>query len=472
MDQRRKLAWIVITVAAAILTYQLFIPPVVGLADQGDFARIIGTFGYAPEDRSATIAFVAQKYVPDSAARKPEWEQPSSEYLFVASAILLNKIISPDGKLDIIVIGAVHALAFLAAFARLLLVTKQYRASPVLWIIGLVALTDVGYAAYWNSFYAEPASCIFFLLLAAESIAICNSERVSPRQIALWSLWAILFVMAKAQNEPLGILLTLFSMRLCWWTKERATRQLAFLASALIAAATLFNIVTIPARVQWADAYNHMFLAILPESRNPSADLKAFGLQPALAEYSGTGAWSPGSAFQGMVESGLIGNQITHAAIARFYLQRPARIWRHAKILLPIAFSLRPEWCGNFERTAGHPPGARSAAFTLWSGFHQQVLRRIGKLILILLFFSPAFAVIAWIRLPEQRRHIELLALLSVSCLTAFLVAALGDAWDNVKHLFLFNLMLDACLIFAAGFIISPKSKGSPSSNVTLAHDD
>src|SRR5260370_31018866 len=108
----------------------------VGLADQGDFARIIGTFGYAPEDRSATIAFVAEKYVPDPAARKPEWEQPSSEYLFVACANLLNKIISSDDKLDIVVIGAVHVLAFLAAFARLLLVTKQYRSSPVLWIIG------------------------------------------------------------------------------------------------------------------------------------------------------------------------------------------------------------------------------------------------------------------------------------------------------------------------------------------------
>ena len=468
MDRRRKLAWMVIAVAAAVLSYQLFIPPIVGLADQGDFARIIGTFGYAPEDRSATIAFVAPKYVPDPAARKPEWEQPSSEYLFVACAILLNKIISPDGKLDIVVIGAVHALAFLAAFARLLLVTKQYRAGPVLWIIGLVALTDVGYAAYWNSFYAEPASCIFFLLLAAESIAISNSKQASPRKIALWTLWAILFVMAKAQNAPLGVLLTLFSVRLCWWTNYRGT----VLCPVLIGAATLFNVLTIPARVQWADAYNHMFLAILPESGNPSADLQAFSLEPSLAKYSGTGAWSPGSAFHDMVASGVVGNQITHAAIARFYLQHPARIWRHSKTLLPIAFSLRPEWCGNFERTAGRPPGARSTAFTLWSGLHEHVLRRISKLILILLCLSPAIALLAWIRSPDQRRHIELLTLLSIGCLTAFLVAALGDAWDNVKHLFLFNLMLDACLIFVIGFIISPKSKDSPSSLGVPSNDD
>ncbi len=469
---RRKLAWIIVAAAAVILTYQLFIAPIIGLADQGDFGRILGRFGYAAEDKSATIAFVAPKYVSDQNSRRHGWEQFSSEYLFVACAILLNKIISPDGKLDIVVIGIVHTLAFLAAFARLLTVTKQYRVSPYLWVAGLIVLTDVGYAAYWNSFYAEPASCIFFLLLAAESIAICNSSRVSAGQITLWSLWAILWIMAKAQNAPLGVLLTLFSVRLWWWTKERATRQLAILGCVLIGSATLINIITIPAGVRFADSYNQMFLAILPESRNASADLNALDLQPELVKYSGTGAWSPGSGFQEMVASGLIGNKINHAAIVRFYWQHPTRIWRHARILLPIAFSLRPEWCGNFERSAGRGPGARSAAFTLWSSFHEQVLQRIGKLILILLLASPVFAAAAWIYLPTRRRRIELFGLLSVCCLTAFLVAALGDAWDKVKHLFLFNLMLDATLIFAAAFVISGKSKGSPASNAAPAIDD
>jgi hypothetical protein len=308
--------------------------------------------------------------------------------------------------------------------------------------------------------------------LAAESISICNSPRVSASQIALWSLWAILWIMAKAQNAPLGVLLTLFSVRLWWWTNERIPRRLAILGSVLIGSATLINIITIPAGVRFADSYNQMFLAILPESRNPSADLYALGLRSELVKYSGTGAWSSGSGFQQMVASGLIGNKINHAAIARFYLQHPTRIWRHARTLVPIAFSLRPEWCGNFELSAGRAPGARSEAFTLWSSFHEQILRPIGRPILILLFISPAIAAIAWIRSAERRRHIELLAVLSTCCLTAFLTAALGDAWDNVKHLFLFNLMLDTCLIFVAASVISLKSKGSPSSSAAPSRDD
>ena len=460
MDRRSKLVWIVIVAAAAILGFQLFIPPIVGLADQGDFARIIGRFGYAAEDKSATIAFVARKYAPDPSARSVGWEQPSSEYLFAGTAILLNKLFSRDGKLDITIIGAVHALVFLAAFARLLIVTKHYRAAPLFWIVALIALTDVGYAAYWNSFYAEPASCIFFLLLAAESISMAGSQRIAPLQIALWSLWAILWVLAKAQNAPLGILLMLFSLRLGWWTKHR----IAILGSVLIAAATMLNLLTVPMGVRWADSYNQVFLAILPESKNPPADLKHLGLRSDFAKYSGTGAWSPGTGYPGMVESGVVGNTITHATIAAFYLEHPTRIWRHAKTLVPVAFSLRPEWCGNFERAAGRAPGARSTSFTFWSDWRERILRRIGKLILVLLFLSPILAATAWLFFPERRRPIELLALLYLGSLTAFLVAALGDAWDNVKHLHLFNLLLDASMIFSAAFFISLRSKETPAS--------
>jgi Na+(H+)/acetate symporter ActP len=32
--------------------------------------------------------------------------------------------------------------------------------------------------------------------------------------------------------------------------------------------------------------------------------------------------------------------------------------------------------------------------------------------------------------------------------LTAFFAAAFGDAWEPVKHQFLFNLLLDTCLVF------------------------
>jgi len=62
----------VIAAAAGILAFQLFVPPIVGLADQGDFGKMIGRFGYHKEDRSASLwAFVDRKYVAAPNARVP-----------------------------------------------------------------------------------------------------------------------------------------------------------------------------------------------------------------------------------------------------------------------------------------------------------------------------------------------------------------------------------------------------------------
>jgi hypothetical protein len=450
----------IVAAAAIMLSWQLFFPPIVGLADQGDFARMIGLFGFGAQDKTAEYAFLARKYVPDPNARLRVYEQVSSEYVFVEAAVLLNKVLSKDGNLDITVMGFVHMLAFLYAFHRLLLVTGPFRAGsltwvPVIWILALLVFTDVGYAAYWNSFYAEPASCIFFLLLLAESIAICRTQDISAAHAVRWALWAFLFVMAKPVNAPVGILLALFAFRLRAWSKSPAAGRIAIAGSLLIASAVAVNVVTVPTPNKWPTVYDQVFLAILPESKDPARDAQAVGLPPEWLKYSGTGAWSEGSNLHEGIMSGVIGKQVTNGSIVRFYLLHPGRIWRHAKRILPVAFSLRPEWCGNFERSVGLPPGAKSKAFNVWSGFHEHGLAACGKLILIALLVCPAICVAACWRTAKdvRRRSLELFGLLSICCLVSFVVAICGDAWDNVKHLFLFNLLLDTWMVSLIAFL-------------------
>lgn len=467
----RSLRWAVLVTAAAILGWQLFVPQVVGLADQGDYARVIGRFGYGPADKSPPyyIAFVPRKFVPDPGFRVPDLEHVESEYLFAGAAVLVNKLFSKDGTLDIEVIGLVHALAFLAAFARLLTVTTGLRAAPFVWIASLLILADVGYVAYWNSFYSEPASCIFFLLLVSETITIIGSGEVSVASISRWSLWAVLFIGAKFQNFPFTLLLVPLAIRFGWQSKRRLARYVSIAGAAAILIVALINVSWFPKPLRTASTYNALFLGILPESKTPVADLAWFHMEPQLARYSGTGSWSPGTAFPDLFQRGILGRELTPASVARFWIAHPTRMWRRAKAVLPIAFSLRPEWCGNFERVAGKPPGARSMSFALWSTFHKQVITRVGKFLIVLLFSSPLAAIAAWIARPRERLLIECAAVLSVCCLMAFLIAICGDAWDTVKHLFLFNLILDTAVVSAATFVLSTiyRYKSHPGSAVS-----
>jgi hypothetical protein len=446
--------WAVLACAAAIVFYQVLIPPIVGLADQGDFARMIGRFGYGPEDKSPDLKFmfVVRKYVPDPKFRYPDWEQFNSEYLFTASAVALNRLVSKDGGLDISLMGLVHALAFLAALARLLWVTRRLRAAPILWIGALIVLTDAAYTAYWNSFYAEPAMCIFFLLLAAETIAIWQSPDIGAAQLARWAVWAMLWVLAKPQNAPAGIVLAAFALRMRWWAGKRRAQRAAVASCAAIASVAVFGIATVPQPIRWETGYDMVFRAIVPESHDAAADLQTFGLDPSLAKYGGT--WAEGHPFYELVTGGAFHDKITTFRIVRFYLLRPARFWKHIKVMLASAFLLR-DFYGNFEKAAGYPRATQSHAFSVWSELHKNLLEPLARWIFFGLLLSGAALGGLWTRAPHRRRDVEFAALLLACCLAAMFTVLLGDCWDNIKHFYMFNLLFDACVLAGAAALAS-----------------
>ncbi len=450
-----KLYAAVLAAAAAILTWQLFIPPIVGLADQGDFVRTIGRFSYGPMHHSALeYIYVEPKYVPDPHYRSPYWEQANSEYIFVGAALLLNKLVSKDGAVDITVAGFVHALVFLAAFARVLWVVRRYRAYALIWILALVALTDAGYAVYWNSWYAEPASCFFFLLLLAEAIEIARMGQTTFASALRWSLWAALWVFAKPQNAPIGLLLALFTLYLAFWTSSAAARLVAVAGACVMLACAAYNVLSMPIYGRQANTYGVIFSGILADSKNPAADLRVLGLDPQLARYAGTGAWTPGTNYPQMAASGVLA-RVNTFTVLRFYLLRPARMWRRMHSLLPQITFLRRDWYGNFEPSSGRPPAAQARAFALWSDFHERILPQVNKWIVFALMAAPFFAAWRWLRVRNSlaRRRIALLALLPLCCLAALFSAVYGDAFDVIKHMYLFNLLLDTCLIYAASVV-------------------
>jgi hypothetical protein len=333
-------------------------------------------------------------------------------------------------------------------------VTRRDRAHAFLWIGALVALTDAGYAVYWNSFYAEPASCIFFLLLLAEAVEIAIPGETSLAGILRWSLWSALWVLAKPQNAPIGLLLGFFTLRLGMWAPTKRARLTALAAVAggcCLFACAAYNVTAMPGYGRQANTYGMVFNGIVADSKNPEADLRALGLDPQLAKYAGTGAWSAGTYFPQIAASGVL-KRVNTFTVLRFYVLRPARMWRRLHGLLPKITFLRWYGYGNFEPSAGLPPAAQSRAFNLWGGFHEHVLPYVNKWLVFALAGWPLLAAWRWIRARDiaQRRRLELVALLPVCCLAALFTAVYGDAFDVIKHMYLFNLLLDTCMIYVA----------------------
>src|SRR5712692_7428552 len=118
----RRIEQVALVVSAGILSYQLFLPPVVGLANNGDFGKILGVFSLAApvEDE---YKYAPLKYTFDGSHYYQSGFY-SSETLLAAPAVALHKLFAKQRTFDLRLIGAIHAALFLLAFWRLLPVLR------------------------------------------------------------------------------------------------------------------------------------------------------------------------------------------------------------------------------------------------------------------------------------------------------------------------------------------------------------
>jgi len=448
--------WVTLAAIVGILTYQLMLPPVVGLADQGDYARLLGAFhlgpaAQTPEERY--YRYFNRTYKHDPTFKLPGWEIYSTQDVFVVSAVALNKWISKDGLFDIRVLSFLEMLAFVAACYFLLRATRPLLPGRLRTLISfalIIIFCDVGYICYFNSFYSEPATYISLLVLVAAWLTIVANDSSEPKYVVLLGLCGLLFVASKPQNVAAGVILALYIVR---FRNLIRPHWIAPVTSAIILAASLAVYWSVPRLVRLAEMYNMVFMDMLPRSPDPAAELSSLGLDASFAKYSGSGAFAPATGFWNPAFQDQLDSHVDRLTILWYYVRQPGKLLDYLRAVLPRGTSLRAEGVGNFEKSAGYPPFARSRSFAIWSRFRERFLSRWSSGLLIGLMLGILLA--GWIAVSarelQSRLLAECFAILALMAVAAFFTAVLGDAHDIVKHLHLYNVLTDICLVFAAG---------------------
>ena len=134
----KKYEYFILIILGIILSYQLFVKPIVGMSDNGDFERMMcqagiyydGTMSY--DDKY--WKHINEQFV--LSTEKPrEWCYTliSSHSLIIEFSKVLNRILSKDGRFfDIKMIGLANVLLFLSGIAmvlfscRMLLFYRRY----------------------------------------------------------------------------------------------------------------------------------------------------------------------------------------------------------------------------------------------------------------------------------------------------------------------------------------------------------
>jgi hypothetical protein len=478
-----RIEHIFLVVFTLVLVYELFIPPLVGLANSGDFPRIMASFDLRYPGNEAVDSL--RLFV----VRKMEWHHglavhyPSSSLLFVGTALLASVPLSRNGLFDIRILGVVYVCVYLFTFWLLGKYTRTLSALHRILLYALITIVfaDVGYVAYFNSFFSEPASLVFLSATVSLGLIAAIQDRSGRRSmlvIAGFFLAALLFSTAKVQNTPLALVLAIIGYRLAMLfphEEPRRRRRRKIHSLALAGALILFSVVDFAAytvasrQIRFVNLYDSVFYEILAHSPTPEDDASELGMDPSMAQFAGSTAYAQGLPEE--VKEQLLAN-VSSVSIVKFYLRHPGRLLDLSRRAAKSSFS-RPAYLGNYERSyvlrIGRKPVSndllvlpneyQSRKFALWSLFKQSYLPKSLWFILTFMLMNLACIVAKRARVdrtPEDRAVTELHAGLVLMAMLQFLTVIVGEGeYEIVKHLFLFNLLCEVCFVFLVMYGVS-----------------
>lgn len=454
---RRCAVFIVLAAIALAAVWQLLIPPVVGIADNGDFPRIMSKFnlGYTtddPDDRYFRYFVPTYRFSPAN-----HWASGfySTEVVLVAASLPLNSLISKDGLYDLRVLGILH-LAFLLLALWLLLDALSTLSSTAFYgSCGLVGLcfTDVTYIAYFNSFYSESASVLSLLFCVALGARLATSRGNPRRNHAFLLAAAVALILAKPQNALLGPLLVV-PMALMWSvTRTRGWRWACGVSCGVTLVAALVSFQLAPQYLTRFTLHSSVFLELLPNSLTPERDLDELGLDRKLLVYSRTTPYAIDSpARQAWFQSDFF-DRMSLGKIVAFYARHPRRFAAVLDRVGRRALHGRPDAHGNFEKKAGLPPREQSRAFSWWNRARES----FGPTSLAGLagWYGACLVAASLLRYRTAAPGLKTLAsgvvfLVGVSVLQILVVASAQGTIDNARHLILACTAFDLLVVAAA----------------------
>lgn len=447
-----------VVITAAIMAFQLFVEPITSVADNGDFHRATHPLGlYSTselyEDRYFNYLERYWQYGP-----RESRGFFSSQQILILFGVAFNKLILRETLFDIVIMGVIHSILLLPAVALLTYTLFSSIGKVRAWIVfalGALIFLDSGYITYFNTFYSEAIAIISLFYMAAAAFAIIRlnvNRNEKILLIGIFYVFAFFFITSKNQFAIIALLVAWIGYRLTVYADSRSSRLGIALSLFLLVAMSLYLSFGVPKQYAQFNRFNSVFSGILISSPDPAADLNEMGIDPKFAALAGKDYWE--------VDEELILSdefeqaffeKVTFIEIIKQYLRHPQYFIDQISRAVRAGVFLASDELGHYEKTASFPPVTHSQKFSYWSNFRSAPV--FGSLLVSLLFYLiNLFSIyIKRFRLDRSQSNIlrsEIHFCTVLASLFIFFTAVIGDGQNEIiKHLLLFNLFRDICLI-------------------------
>lgn len=449
---RRTLAEaLCLLVVALIVLWQLRWRGFTGMADNGDWRRLMNQVGLGFA-RGEQLTFGNRLVrLLSHTAQAGGWRlYPTSAAPFVRALVKADSAAGGHGPFDIGVLGLGYLAIFLACVYGLLRTTRRLALVPhvLAVVVGGLLVTDYAFTAYFHSLYSEPAAILATLATIGAALGWAGTPR-SLRWMALTCLFLIITVTAKAQYAPTGVIVALgiFGVGALALYRRQWRRGIATsLAAVLVLGAGAAELSLQPDRLTRYNTWDETYVELVPYARQPATALKELGLDPRLAVFARRSAYQPRTPLHDRALAKEYPNPLpTRRALLAYWVKHPAQsadlMWRGR----PAFGEWRPQYIANITTQPHFPRPTLVSGAAAWSG----TVRALGSgalplVVLVLLagIVAPMVALRRQRRASRMQHALVVIPALSVAASSQYVAVLLGDGrYELVKHLLLFDLL-------------------------------
>ncbi len=446
-----------VIVALIVITIVLFVPPYVGMEDNGDYARV--TYGQGLYDLPENSELLYNGYfIKDYGIMQYYNEYSStvftSQVLFIQPAIWLDKLFTGnDDIFDLRFLGIVMTIYFLIVLYflveylshKLSIISRMSIAAVCLFVF-----VDTGYTAYFNSFFSEPLA--YISLLACITCALMYADERHNQYVLLagFVINGMILTFSKQQFAPIGAVLGIMCLFFLLKAGARLFKWLIALSSAALLFTGIFTYLLISTEFTNINMYHSMTRGVLMTSDNPPETLESFDIDSQYELLNKTIYFDRYPVIDPEDErlQENFYSQYNIFSIVKHYVSNPGAFMEMMKLAAQNAYMIRPE-LGNYEYSSGYPPNQKAQDFSVYSNIKQTLTPKTTGFIIIWM------VVVIALFYKKRMKQIIICGLILIGLSQIIVpIFGAGDA-DLAKHMFLYNVSFDTVSVIVFAHVVA-----------------
>lgn len=461
-----SIAIIVLVIIGAILLNTLFIYPILGKSDNGDFGRLTyygGLCNINNEYHKIYDGFIHIYYSISSPSLfvpfNTDWV---SGTILLKVAVFISLFVHNfhNSLFDIRYLAFVYSIIF---FIGIFLILNFKKFSPLLKLTAgifiILFFTDTSYLEYFNSFFGEAGTIVFLFLCIGTYLNLISKEKPQIRHFIYFFIASACFLTSKSQELPLLVFMLIIYWALFIYYKDSWQRKCIVIASVLVTVICCMSYFSLTNTMNDNNVYQSVFNGVLRGSKTKEKDLKELGVNQNLIVFYDHSFYDKygGNDPMGSEMKKEFYPNVSPVKVLGFYMNHLDRLWQEVADSADNAYGFSSPGPWNFMK-------GQYTHNKIINTFRTELIKKypyIQHNIYIFIVFSAMYlGIVLFYFIKNKDKNTRLLTLLLLFILASgssqLILPVIGSGHgDFQKHLFLLNLSYDIMFGIAVIWVVN-----------------